>query len=467
MLSELSDLVRRRQLSARELVAASLDRIERYDGEINSVVQTRGDQALAEAEAIDRALASGREPGPLAGLPILVKEADDVAGLPTTQGSRLLADEPPATSDGRIPALLRAAGGVIVGKSNIPEFCFEGHSSNPVFGATCNPWAPRYSPGGSSGGSGAALAAGLAAVATATDGGGSIRIPAAFCGLVGLKPTNGRVGRGGVPAWLDLTTDGPLAHSVADAGLLLSLVAGPAVGDIYAGPPLPASSTCLPTKVVVTPRISSSGPLPGTVADLFEAALKTLEIDLGLPVETVDGPRVLGGRQVDLDWFTISGTEQAHALGSQTIEDGADIMDPVFRETMRAALAVDVAEYVAARRRRWEYARAFDGLVTGATVLVSPTMNIDGFLADGRMPDDDPSTPVSATPSWAYNTNLANMVGAPAISLPAGRHANGVPFGLQVMAARYREDLLLGVAEAWERVRPWPRLAQGYTWFAD
>ena len=175
-LTELLALIRRKQLSPVEVLRAYLDRIERYNGELNAIVTLHADRALEEARALERRIAAGGDPGPLAGVPFAVKDLEDVAGMRTTMGSALFADAPPATRDGLTPARLRAAGAIVVGKTNLPEFATEGYSANLVFGVTRNPWGLEWSPGGSSGGSGAALAAGLAPIATATDGGGSVRI---------------------------------------------------------------------------------------------------------------------------------------------------------------------------------------------------------------------------------------------------------------------------------------------------
>jgi Asp-tRNA(Asn)/Glu-tRNA(Gln) amidotransferase A subunit family amidase len=236
MIGEVARLVRERQVSCVELVDRSLRLIEAGNPALGAVVALRAEQALSEADAQDRRLARGEVLGPLAGVPLLVKDLEDVAGMVTTQGSLVYADSPPAAVDGLVPGRLRAAGAVVVGKTNLPECAFEAYTANRLFGATRNPWDHRYSPGGSSGGSAAALSAGMVPLATATDGGGSARIPASFCGLVGLKPTNGIVGRSPVPSWMDLSTDGPMGHSVADLRLLLGLEKGPVVGDPSALP---------------------------------------------------------------------------------------------------------------------------------------------------------------------------------------------------------------------------------------
>jgi Asp-tRNA(Asn)/Glu-tRNA(Gln) amidotransferase A subunit family amidase len=205
MLEELAEAVRERQVSAEELVRMSLERIDRLNPPINAVISVR-EQALEEARALDERGAAGDDVGPLAGVPLLVKDMEAVEGVPTTFGSLVFADAPAAVADGLIPRRLKAAGAIVVGKTNQPEFAFAGFTDNLVFGTTRNPWNLEASPGGSSGGSAAAMAAGLAPIATATDGGGSIRIPAGWSGLVGHKPTNGVIGRQPIPVWIDLST---------------------------------------------------------------------------------------------------------------------------------------------------------------------------------------------------------------------------------------------------------------------
>jgi Asp-tRNA(Asn)/Glu-tRNA(Gln) amidotransferase A subunit family amidase len=203
-------------------------------------------------------------------------------------GSALFADAPAAKVDGLVPSRLRAVGGIVVGKTNLPEFASEGFTSNLLFGTTRNPWAPDWSPGGSSGGSAAAVAAGMTPIATATDGGGSIRIPAAFCGLVGIKPTNGMIGRRPIPDWIDFSTDGPFASTVADLRLLLSIERGPEPGDPTALPvPYPAAGD-KPTRILAAPRLSGFGPLPASVAAAFEAALAAAAQVFGARVERLE-----------------------------------------------------------------------------------------------------------------------------------------------------------------------------------
>jgi Asp-tRNA(Asn)/Glu-tRNA(Gln) amidotransferase A subunit family amidase len=409
----------------------------------------------------------GERLGALAGVPFLVKDAQDLAGVPTRHGSLLLADAPPAARDTLAVARLRAAGAIPVGKTSVPEFCFEGFTSSRLSGDTRNPWAPDWSPGGSSGGSAAAMAAGMVPFATATDGGGSVRIPAAFCGLYGLKPTNGVIARDPVPQWIDFTTDGQLALSMADLRLLLRVQAGPSSGDPTALPEdalrglLSARSAGRPSLVLAAPRLVDWGPLPNAIADLFDAALTSLEKDLGLRVEPLAPGQIFGGLNVDEDWTTTCSCEQARAFGEEAVEAEADRLHPSFLAAMRRGLRVTLDEYLAVRRRRFEYVRVLDDLLGADRVIVTPTMPVAGFMADGReVGADHPGTAASS-----YNTQAQNVTGHPALTVPGGVAPNGVPFGLQITGPRFAEPLVLALGEAWERVHPARRAAPGYQTF--
>lgn len=452
-----------RQASARELVERSLALIEAGNGRLGAVVALRAEQALAEADEQDRARAAGEPLGPLAGLPVLVKDLEDVAGMTTTRGSLLHADDPAATADGLVPGRLRAAGAIVVGKTNLPEGAFEAYTANRLYGVTGNPWDPQWSPGGSSGGSAAALSAGMVPIATATDGGGSARIPAAFCGLVGLKPTNGIVGRCPVPSWIDLSTDGPMGHSVADVALLLDVLKGPVPGDPSAlprwEPPPPPSRV----RLLAAPRTVDWGPLDPVLQAAFEAALAVLEGDLGLPVELLEPSAVTPEGNVDEDWFVLCCTEQAHQIGRSVLAEQADRFDPVFLAHMSNGLATTVEDYLAARRRRFAHTHALDLLLGEDGVLVTPTLAMAAQHADGRMLGaTEPGTPADA-----LNTCLQNLTGAPALSLPAGLLPNGLPFGLQFTGPRFRDDLLLRLGARWERAQPWPWFAPGSELLVD
>lgn len=440
----------------------ALERIDRLDLGINSVVRTRPEEALAEAARIDDRIARGAPVGPLAGVPFLVKDIEDLEGLPTTFGSLLFAEALPAAVDGLVPRRLRMAGAIPVGKSNTPEFATEGFTDNLLFGPTRNPWNVEWSPGGSSGGSGAALAAGIVPLATATDGGGSIRIPAGFCGLVGLKPTNGLVGRDPIPDWIDLSTCGPLGASVEDVRLLLGIEAGPTPGDPTAlpqwdpGPPTP------PARVLAAPRWTEWGPLPGEVRALFDDAVTRFEALVGLEAGELDPAAIFSAGNPDLDWFTICTPEHVHALGREFVKANLERMSPSTAQFMEQGLRVTIEEYMASRRRRFGYVRRLDELLGPDGILVMPTNAAAGWTPDGRMP----GAPEPGVPAEVYNTAVQNVTGHPAISLPAGVTAAGVPFGLQVTGPRFRDDILLDVAERWQQAHPWPDVAPGYEPFS-
>jgi Asp-tRNA(Asn)/Glu-tRNA(Gln) amidotransferase A subunit family amidase len=459
-LADLSGAVRDRRVRAEELARESLDRIERLNGPLNAVIRVR-EAALEDARALDERVDRGEDPGPLAGVPLLVKDMEDVTGIPTTYGSRVFADALPATRDALIPRRLRAAGAIVVGKTNQPEFAFSGYTDNLLYGPTRNPWGTEWSPGGSSGGSGAAMAAGMAPIATATDGGGSIRIPAAFCGLAGLKPTNGVIGREPIPDWIDLSTFGPLATSIDDLRLLLSVEAGPVPGDPTALPaPLPMRDQ-LPRRVVASPRLVDWGPLPDGVRASFDAALASIERDLGLPVEHIEPARIFRTGNPNEDWYTTCATEHVLRFGWAFCEEHEKEFGPEFRGIVNDVRKVSIEDYLAVRRRRFAYARELDELLGADAVLVTPTMAIEGFRPDGTVPPPD-----SVSGFGVYNTDPQNITGHPAISVPAGVSANGIPFGISFTAPRFRDDMALAVGAAWERANPWPLVAPGYEPFS-
>jgi Asp-tRNA(Asn)/Glu-tRNA(Gln) amidotransferase A subunit family amidase len=457
MLAEIAAAVRARRVSAVELVTAALERIERSNAELNAVTTLRAELALEDARVMDQRGADG----PLAGLPLLVKDNTDVAGMVTDFGSRTMLDRPPAERSEVSVERLVTAGAVIVGRTNIPEFAFQGWTDNDLYGPTRNPWGLDWSPGGSSGGSGAALAAGLAPLATGTDGGGSIRTPAAFCGLVGLKPTAGLVGRRPIPSWLEVSTQGPLATSVADATLLLEIMRGPVGGDPSASPSW-SPRDGKPTRVFATPRTWDRGSLPPEVDALFRLALDAIERDLGLPGEEIEPPAlfptaIANGGDPGRDWYVTVTVEELHWLGRAFVEAHLEEFSAPFRGEMENALRFTVEEYLAARHRRFDYVEDLDRLLGEDAVLVCPTHGYSGWLADGTLLDrGEPAR------SEGYNTGEFNLSGHPSLSVPAGTCSNGLPFGLEVSGPRWRDDLVLAFGAAWERERPWPGIAPGY-----
>lgn len=456
-LRELAAGVRERRVGAHELVAESLRRIETLDPDIGAVVALRP-EALDDAIGLDANVAAGQDPGPLAGLPLLVKDMTDVAGMRTTFGSLAFAEAAPAAADSMVVKRLRAAGAIVVGRTNLPEFAVEGYTSNLLWGTTHNPWARERTTGGSSGGSAAALAAGMAAIATATDGGGSVRIPAAYCGLVGLKPTNGVIARDPLPDWIDYSTDGPFSWHVDDVALLLDVLRGPADGDPTALPSPPPPGDVAVRRVTVM-RHWSGAALAPEVEALFDDAVARFAALVGVEPEERSaaalfaGEPSLHGHATGPDWFTVCTAEHVHRLGRGWVEAHLEQLHPASRAFMEEGLGVSIDAYLAARRRRFAFARAVDRALGEAGVVLSPVMAVDAGPAEG---------PGGGTPGDWYVTDAQNITGHPAISLPAGLHPSGVPFGLQVTGPRFREDLLLDVAARWERTYPWPLVAPGY-----
>ena len=477
--------VANRDTTARACVEESLRRIAAAAG-LGAVVALRADEALAEADALDAEVEAEHRAHrhraaavdavlarrPLAGVPVLVKDLEDVAGLPTRRGSLLFADAPPAASDEVVPARYRAAGGVVVGKTALPELAIEGFTASSAHGVTRNPWNPDRSPGGSSGGSGAALAAGLVPVATATDGGGSVRIPAAFCGLLGLKPTHGLVGRRPVADWIDLSTYGPLAHDAADLRLLLTLMTGVVDGDPDSAPAPDLGAGRPVRRVVVMERTSPLGALPDGVAERLrtgaEALVALLAGDGPAPVvEHLDPSSLFDGiGDPDHDWFVLAPAEHVAALAevlggrdavARAVDDGP--LDTSTRQFLATGLGVDVGSYLAARRRRAAYTGALDRLLGDDAVLVTPTVAVDAWTADGRVVRD--AAPALLPPE-VFSTAVQNVTGHPAVSLPHGLDAHGVPSGLQVTAPRWRDGLLLDLAARWQAAYPFPAAAPGY-----
>ena len=466
MIRQLAAAVRERRVGAHELVSESLRRIETCDPELNAVVALRAEEALDEARGLDERLASGGgEPRPLAGVPALIKDLTDVTGMRTTFGSQLYAHAAPAARDGLPTARLRAAGAVIVGKTNTPEFATEGYTNNHVFGPTRNPWNRERTPGGSSGGSGAAVAAGMAPIATATDTSGSIRIPATYCGLVGLKPTNGIVAREPETRttleWIDLTTDGPLGATVDDVVLQLEVLAGPAPGDPTALPWVwhhEQAGSRRPRRLFVAERWAPEwGALPDEARALLDEAAEKMAMLMRLEPEPIDAAAGLGEiGSVDDDSYLITAVELLQALGGA--ERFARVKDELFPATVELVeLALDTGAdaYVAARRRRLAYTRWFDELLGDDAIVLGAVMATDAIAAEG------PSGGAGSTGD-AYLTAPHNLTGNPALSLPAGRYPSGMPFGLQVTGPRFGDDLLLDIAATWEEAHPWHLAAEGY-----
>lgn len=450
----LARAVRERRITATALVVSSIERIENAVV-LNVLSETIFDEALEAADRVDRSETNGSA---LLGIPTLIKDLEDLAGHPTMKGSLALRDAPPAVASAVVPIRLLAAGAVVVGKSTLPEFAIEGYTANLLTGVTRNPWNLDYSPGGSSGGSAAAVAAGLVGVATATDGGGSVRIPASLCGLVGLKPTNGAIGRWPAPDWIDYSTDGPFATSSDDLRLLFQVMRGPVAGD-PTSPPLLAPGGVPARHLVAAERTSPFGPLSPAVTQLFHDAVDAFAERFRLSVTWLEPASMFVDGDPDLDWFTVTAPEHVSAFGREWVIEHMDDFHVATQEFLGAGLDVSIDEYLAARRRRYHYVRRLDELLDGGGLLLTPTVAAEGWLADGRM---NASVDVHGLAPEVYSTALQNITGHPALSVPFGHLPSGLPFGLQVTAERYHDERLLDVATIFESEYPWRRTAPNY-----
>jgi Asp-tRNA(Asn)/Glu-tRNA(Gln) amidotransferase A subunit family amidase len=449
MLSELAEAVRDGKLEPADLVTESLRRIEAA-ADLNAVVAVRAEEALDEARRHARS-------GPLAGLPLLVKDMARCRGMRTTMGHALFADAAPDDVDDAVVARLREAGAIVVGRTNSPAFGHQAVTTNLLYGPTRNPWNPARSPGGSSGGSAAALAAGLAPLATSSDGGGSVRIPASCCGLVGYKPSMGAIGRNVLPRWIGFSTQGCTGATVADVVTEARVTLGPARGDWLSLPRMGVAVEPLRPARVVACRTFRADVDP-VVEAAFEDALATLAAD-GLPVTRVPAP---SDATVARDWFTIAAAELAQSL--EHVRDQWAAWEASLRFQLEYGAAVTASQYVAATRRRHEVSARFDDLLADDGVLVVPTCNVQSWPAEG--PVTDHAGAVTGDATIGLNTPDLNFTGHPCVNVPLGRDDAGVPFGLQVVAPRFADGLALGLAAVLERLRPWPLAAPGHTPFA-
>ena len=461
----LAAAIRRGELAAVELMEATLERISWLNPTLNAFVALRAEEALADARGLGERIARGDDPGPLAGLPFGVKDLEDVAGLPTTYGSVPFRTHVAARDSTQV-ARLRRAGAIPVGKTNTPEFGYTAFTKNRVFGVTRNPWNVSRTPGGSSGGSAAAIAGGLVPLATASDGGGSIRIPASFSGAFGLKPTFGRVSRGpfGFRDWVDVVCYGPLTRTVADAALFLDAVVGPDPHDPDALPHPGYSYVArldeLPgdLRVAYSPTLGYARVEP-EVRRAVEDAVAVLGRSLGRPVDLLTQPL----RDTGAAWSSLCAFEQ-HAQLQPWIETHRDEWGHAFLRSLHFGQRLTTADIGRCQRERLQLSEEVAAIFERYDLLLSPTMPTTAFGANGPMPaiiDGEPLTSAMHALAFTYPFNLT---GHPAATVRAGLSGDGLPIGLQLVADRGREDLLLQVARVYERVwpfDPWPGEPRG------
>ena len=452
-IAEAGEQMRRRALSPVELTRAYLDRIQARNAECRCYITVLAEQALAAAAAAEREIGSGRYRGPLHGIPVALKDLVMTRGIRTTCGSRILKDWVPE-SDATVVVRLAAAGAILLGKLNMHEFAYGPTGVNPHYGTAANPWGRDRMPGGSSSGSGAAVATGLCAGALGTDTGGSIRIPASLCGIVGLKQTYGLVSRAGVvPLAWSLDHIGPMTRTVTDAALMLQALAGRDPADpSTAALPVPEYRRDLERD----PR----GLRVGVVREVFferldpdvrtavEAAAQALT-GIGVRVEDVRLPRIHHAGPATFAIITAESMAYHEPyLKTRAAEYGADV-----RARLLTGQFVLATQYLKAQRARQVLRAEVDGVLQGVDALLMPTTPIPAPRNDEREATVEGVT--DDVRGWLTRcTRPINLTGHPALSVPCGLTSGGLPIGLQLVGRQFDEATLLRLGRAYEKVSP-------------
>ncbi len=448
-------MIEQGELSSTDLVASCLERIDAVDPALNAFITTADEAALAQAAELDDAAAAGKTLGPLHGLPVAIKDIQRTKGLRTTYGSKDFANHVPDADDG-IVARIRSAGGVVIGKTNVPEFSIGANTVNPLVGATGNPFDPTLTCGGSSGGSGVAVATGMAPLATGSDHGGSLRIPACYSGVVGYRATPGVVPneqRSVTQTFYSL--QGPMARSVGDVALLLSVIAGRTQAERTRLDPMafPLDAAKLANPEPVDPaalRVAISEDLGGvlvseTIRRTFNNRMEQLSSLVQLcerhPIDLTAAPATDWRLRSDL--FIAQYADRAASWN----ED----FNPNIRSSYQAATETTMEEFGAARRTQMELYQNFQAIFNQFDVLICPGASVPPFPWTQRNPEEIDGVPVPNYMAWLALTSSLTVVGHPVIALPCGLDENGTPFGVQVVGPMYGDRRLLGAAAALEQ----------------
>ena len=433
-LTDVSASVRARKVSPIELTRFCLDRIQKQNGYLNAFITIMADSALAQAKALDAEIRSGKWRGPLHGVPIAVKDLFDTAGVRTTAASQHWSHRVPS-QDAAVVRRLKDAGAVLVGKANMDEFAYNYTGETSAFGTSRNPWNTRRTPGGSSGGSAVAVAAGMCFGALGSDTGGSIRLPAAFCGITGFKPTWGAVSLDGVAplAW-SLDHAGPMCRTARDAAVLFEAMTGKSVRD---------SAVSVQGLRLGIPRFTFFDGLDAEVEEATGSSIRTLAA-LTSGVKDVRMPPLPVSKVVpDLPetYIRIIAAE-AYAFHEQMARKDPNLYNPGTLKSIRMGAPVTAAEYIRARREM-DRLRADPGLFADVDLVITPTAPGPAFLfGEGRL-------------VFLRNTAPWNLLGLPAISIPCGFTKAGLPIGLQITGPAGRDDAVLALAAAYQNTTDW------------
>jgi len=447
---DLAAALRRRRISARELMDLHLARIAERNPQLNAIVSLDEERARSGAADADEALAHGDEVGALHGLPFAFKDTHEVAGWRTTYGSPLFAERVPER-DELIVERIRGAGAVTLGRTNVPEFAAGSHTFNRVFGTTLNPVDPTRSAGGSSGGAACALASGMVPLAEGSDMGGSLRNPASFCGVVGLRPSLGRVPTWpSTLQWNTLSTGGPMARNVGDLALLLSVLAGPdrrvplTLGEPGRTFAAPLGGSLAGLRVAVSVDLGGAFEVDAEVAAVVEASAA---------VFTGAGASVSGAHPhlslADGTFRTLRAWEFQSTFG-RLLAKNPDSFKQSLADNIRAGESLTGADVARALGDRTTLAERMRVFFETYDVLVLPVSQVPPFPADQEYPAAINGKPMATYLDWMRSAYFITVTGCPAISVPAGTTADGLPVGIQIVAAHGADRRLLEVAAAFE-----------------
>jgi aspartyl-tRNA(Asn)/glutamyl-tRNA(Gln) amidotransferase subunit A len=448
-LSQASELLRRKAVSPVELAQAFIARIEKLNPAVNAFITVTAEQALQQAREAEAEIQRGAWRGPLHGIPVALKDLIDTAGIPTTAASAVFKDRIP-TEDADVVRRLKAAGAVLLGKLNMHEFAYGGTSVPSYYGAVRNPWNLGRIAGGSSGGSAAAVAARLCIGALGSDTAASVRHPAAYCGVVGLKPTYGRVStRGVIPLSWSLDHLGPICRTALDAALLLETIAG--------CDPLEPTSVDWPTD-----RYASAIQAPTAtfkIGIVRRPYFDNLDPDIEAAVNTaIKELRIItaSAQEVELPYanllLTIASAE-AYAFHKPYFSETPQLYQAMTRHRLQHAAGISAADYINARRDMERLRSQADSAFANVDLLVTPTTAITPITVEAGYLD--PPLPPDGTPVEFRNTHMFDVLGLPAISVPCGFTHDGMPIGLQIAGPKFGESRVLALAHAYQQITDW------------
>ncbi|MEV0671056.1 amidase [Mycobacterium sp. NPDC050441] len=455
---ELQEAYRAKTLSPVEATEAALSAIDRHNDAVNAFVLVDSDGAVAAARESEKRWYDGCPLGPADGIPTSIKDALWTRGWPTLRGSWLIDEAGPWTEDAPSVARLRESGAVLLGKTTTPEYSWKGVTDSPRYGVTGNPWDPALTAGGSSGGSAAAVALGMGAWSVGTDGGGSVRIPAAFTGTVALKPTYGRIPLYPPSPFGTLSHAGPMARTVADVAALLDVVTGFDARD-WSAMPSPRSSfraalgqPVAGLRVAYSPNLGFGANDP-EVDIAVRAAVEVLAA-AGAHVEEVDPGFADPVHAFHVLWFS----GEAKVLEGKLSGSDAGRVDPGLRRTAETGAAFSASDYLDATAVRMKLGELMGRFHQTYDVLVTPTLPLAAFEVGRDVPDGSSSPDWT---SWTPYTYPFNLTQQPALSVPCGFSSGGLPIGLQIVGPRHADALVLRVGDAYQGATDWHRRGPG------